>query len=300
MTVHTPNLPTLIADLPGDRTRAPQTEFVRERQVEFLENLSITGSVRSAASAAGVSHQTAYRARRGCREFRLAWNAALLAARVQAEDVLACRALDGVEEEVFYHGEVIATRRRFDSRLLLAHLARLDRLVGDPATNAFAEDFDAALDRFARGEAQPEPEAAQVDEAEADEAEAARGVGASPPLRVRRAQDDRGLGDHAGGHAGGGEISPPGQCNTRSMSPDQRPARPQAEPCPECGGACDDPRAVLGPRDCQWLGHRLDRMEAARPYGAPSLQSLGDPGAVEAAQLLAFEDGAAEWWLLTA
>lgn len=65
-----PSLPALITALPGDPasqpgagiTRAPQTEFIRSRQVEFLENLSITGSVRSAASAAGVSHQTAYRA----------------------------------------------------------------------------------------------------------------------------------------------------------------------------------------------------------------------------------------------
>ena len=48
----TPNLPALITALPGDHTRAPQTEFTRERQVVFLENLSVTGSVRSAACAA--------------------------------------------------------------------------------------------------------------------------------------------------------------------------------------------------------------------------------------------------------
>jgi len=152
MTVYTPNLPALIADLPGDDTRAPQTEFTRDRQVRFLENLSLTGSVRSAASAGGVSHQTAYRARRATREFRTAWDAALLAARVHAEEVLACRAIDGVEEKVFYHGEQVDTRVRYSDRLLLAHLARLDRLTGDAAVNAVAEDFDAALARFAAGE----------------------------------------------------------------------------------------------------------------------------------------------------
>ena len=74
MTYYTPNLPALISAIPGDHTRAPQTEFVRERQVVFLENLSVTGSVRSAACAAGVSHQSAYRARRGQGHFRLAWD----------------------------------------------------------------------------------------------------------------------------------------------------------------------------------------------------------------------------------
>ena len=61
-----------------------------------------------------------------------------------------------------YHGEVVATRRRFDSRLLLAHLARLDRLTADARVEAFAGDFEAALGRFGEGsdapEAPPPPE----------------------------------------------------------------------------------------------------------------------------------------------
>lgn len=48
MTTHTPNLPALITALPGDATRAPQTEFDRARQVLVLKHLSVTGSVRSA------------------------------------------------------------------------------------------------------------------------------------------------------------------------------------------------------------------------------------------------------------
>jgi hypothetical protein len=49
MTAYTPNLRALITALPSDRTRSPQTEFDRARQLLFLENLSVTGSVRSAA-----------------------------------------------------------------------------------------------------------------------------------------------------------------------------------------------------------------------------------------------------------
>jgi hypothetical protein len=267
----TRNLPALVTALPGDTTRAPQTAFTRARQVDFLENLSVTGSVRSAASAARVSHQTAYRARRGCAAFRTAWDAALVVARAAAADTLACRAIEGVEEKVFYHGEEVATRIRYDLRLLLAHLARLDRLVEDARASAFAEDFDASLDRFGRGEAQPEPDSA-------------------PPAQGERE----------------GEIGPdffaPGQCNTRSMSPGSGGA---ADPCPECGGRCGDPQARLTQADCTWLGNRLDRMDAARPRKARGPVALAaecegdwESDEIEALQLDAFEAGVTQWWLV--
>ena len=130
--------------------------FTRERQVVFLHALAATGAVRSAAARGGVSHQTAYRERLASAPFRRAWDAALLAARCHAEEVLSCRAIDGVEEEVMYHGEIVATRRRFDARLLLAHLARLDRLTADARVEAFAGDFEAALGRFGEGSDAPE------------------------------------------------------------------------------------------------------------------------------------------------
>lgn len=258
------NLPALVTALPGDATRAPQTEFTRARQVDFLENLSVTGSVRSAASAARVSHQTAYRARRGCAAFRTAWDAALVVARAAAADTLACRAIEGVEEKVFYHGEEVATRIRYDARLLLAHLARLDRLVADPRANAFAEDFDESLGRFGRGEAQPEP----------------------PAHGEREGDDDP-------------DFFAPGQCNTRSMPPGSGGA---ADPCPECGGRCLGPERALTAADCRWLGNRLDRMDAARPRGAVEPNRLASgiaaPGEVETLQLAAFEAGVERWWLV--
>lgn len=58
--------------------------------------------------------------------FAAGWDGALVLARQVAEDVLAQRALEGVEEPVFYRGEQVGSRWRFDARLLLAHLARLD------------------------------------------------------------------------------------------------------------------------------------------------------------------------------
>ncbi|BDI61442.1 hypothetical protein [Qipengyuania nanhaisediminis] len=67
----------------------------------------------------------------------------MVKARAHVEAVLTDRAIHGVEEAVFYHGEEVARRRRYDSRLLLALLARLDRIaeaVEDPARGAGAED----------------------------------------------------------------------------------------------------------------------------------------------------------------
>lgn len=46
----TGNLPALIADLPGDSTRAPQTQFGREPQTWFLSHLATTGSARGHAA----------------------------------------------------------------------------------------------------------------------------------------------------------------------------------------------------------------------------------------------------------
>ncbi|GMM92993.1 hypothetical protein [Qipengyuania sp. MTN3-11] len=153
----TPNLPALLEQLPEGDSRKPQLEFTLAVKREFLEALSVVGSVRSAAKRARVSHQTVYRARRACAAFRRCWDAALLQALPRAEDVLASRAIDGVEETVYYHGEEVARRRRYDPRLLLAHIARLDKLAARADVAALSDCFDEALEALERGEPLPEP-----------------------------------------------------------------------------------------------------------------------------------------------
>ena len=141
---------------PDDATQAsPHGErysvFTPDRQRAFLQNLELFGNVRHATRAACVSAQTAYRLRRQSRGFRLLWDAALLAARGHAEATLADRAIHGVEEAVFYHGEEVARRRRYDSRLLLAHLARLDRLEANAEVFAMLERLDECIDALGEG-----------------------------------------------------------------------------------------------------------------------------------------------------
>jgi len=53
---------------------------------------------------------------------------------------------DGIEEEIWYRGEVVGTRRRYDNRLLLAHVARLDKLAeANPGAQVDAARFDELL-----------------------------------------------------------------------------------------------------------------------------------------------------------
>ena len=124
----------------------PAERFTRAQQALFLELLSEWGNVRAAARAAGVSRQHAYRVRRACPDFARLWDAARLAAVPRVEDVLADRALNGVEEAVFYHGEEVAVKRRYDARLLLAHMARLDRLTLNPLVRDSVETFEEQLE----------------------------------------------------------------------------------------------------------------------------------------------------------
>ncbi len=130
--------------------------FTAARQVVFCDHLSTTGNVRTACARVGIAPQTAYRTRRREAGFAAAWEGALLLARDHAEAVLACRALEGVDEPVFYHGEEVARRRRYDPRLLLAHLARLDARVEDDAAELAAERFDEVLAALGGHEAEPD------------------------------------------------------------------------------------------------------------------------------------------------
>ena len=148
---------------PAHKTPAPQTlartprhdGWTRERQECFLERLSRTGNVRVACAAVGLSHTAAYRQRRRDARFARRWSIALGLARDAGIQTLSERAIEGVEEPVYYRGALVGRRRRYDTRLLLAHLARLDKLV-DQAT--FECDLATYEDPFAcqAGERAPE------------------------------------------------------------------------------------------------------------------------------------------------
>lgn len=134
----------------GDDWFLRSDSWTPERKVRFLSHLAEKGNVRRACLLTGMSHASAYKLRRRDVDFARGWAAAQVLAREVAVDTLADRAIDGVEEPVWYHGEQIATRRRYDARLLLAHLGRLDKAVADDhAAAADARQFDRVLAQVA-------------------------------------------------------------------------------------------------------------------------------------------------------
>ncbi|MEZ5710798.1 MAG: hypothetical protein R3E02_15575 [Blastomonas sp.] len=144
--------PPVPADEPSRRHNG-WTPLARRR---FLEALSETGNVRLSARRAGFSHSAAYREKRVNRDFARAWEAALIIARDHVEQLLYDRAIDGVKEDIVYHGEVTATRTRHDPRLLLALLERLDRRCSGPDNWRGAVRFGEILDAIGEGKAAAE------------------------------------------------------------------------------------------------------------------------------------------------
>ena len=130
---------------------APANGWTPERKALFLDRMACHGNARAACRAVGLSREAAYKLRRRDPLFARAWAAALVLARENGEQVLGERAIEGVEEPIYYRGELIGTRRRYDSRLLLAHLARLDRLAGDGAASEDAGRFDEIVACIAEG-----------------------------------------------------------------------------------------------------------------------------------------------------
>jgi hypothetical protein len=100
------------------------TPFARKL---FLSTLAETGRVTRAAHYAGMSKQSAYNLRNRDPVFAAGWDAASHLARQPMADEFAEQSLDGVTETITRNGEVVAERRRHDSRLSIAVLTRLDK-----------------------------------------------------------------------------------------------------------------------------------------------------------------------------
>jgi hypothetical protein len=119
--------------------------WTRERKALFLDHLATRGNVRAACASVGMSREAAYRLRRREALFARGWDAALVLARDLTAETLGDRAIDGIEEDIWHRGELVGSKRRYDIRLLLAHMARLDKLAGEQASPGDAERFDEIL-----------------------------------------------------------------------------------------------------------------------------------------------------------
>jgi hypothetical protein len=148
-----------------DRAPDPQPRRIRhdgwtpERQAVFLDALAACGVVGDAAKRAGMSAQSAYalRNRRAGRAFATAWDAVLVnRARGRLGDELMSRAMNGCVEAIHRDGAVVGERHRYDNRLSMAVLTRLDRLAEATTSSAehlraVSEDLDDFLDCLEAG-----------------------------------------------------------------------------------------------------------------------------------------------------
>lgn len=119
---------------PVQRAKSRSNGWTAYVQRAFIEALADTGSVKSACKRVGRATTGAYQLRRqpGAAEFAAAWDAALDHGVRQIEDAAIDRALNGTEETIHYHGEHVATRRRYNERLVMFILrSRLPQRYGD-------------------------------------------------------------------------------------------------------------------------------------------------------------------------
>jgi hypothetical protein len=125
----------------------------------FLVTLAETGVVTDAVRAAGLSRESAYARRNSAagHAFALGWDAAILLSRHATADDVASRSRHGVIDRIYRNGELVAERHRYDNRLTMAHLARLDRLAAEaerrPEVHAVATEYDRYLDLLPEGNA---------------------------------------------------------------------------------------------------------------------------------------------------
>ena len=95
------------------------------RQAAFLRELAATHNVSIAARAVGMSRQSAYKLRTRLRgePFDAAWEQTFHTRFDALAEAALERALNGVEVQHYYNGELIGTSRKYDERLTLALLA---------------------------------------------------------------------------------------------------------------------------------------------------------------------------------
>lgn len=126
----------------------------------FLRELGASHSVSAAAKAVGMSRQSAYalRARLKGEPFDIAWETAFQHGYDALHQAALERALHGIEQQVWFKGEVVGTRRHFDERLTCFLLAMRNNQGAQQlsryraAADYWSERWDRLLDQVEHGE----------------------------------------------------------------------------------------------------------------------------------------------------
>jgi hypothetical protein len=122
--------------VPLHRTR--HDGWTPERQMMFIQVLSVTGQVATACRAVGMSRKSAYRlaSRPGAESFAAAWCAALTSGQQRMVDQLMERAINGVTTIMVKAGGAVEIGHGPDGRLMAGFLK-----TPRPGENRFAGSF---------------------------------------------------------------------------------------------------------------------------------------------------------------
>jgi hypothetical protein len=125
-------------------------EWTFRKMGAFLRELAASQSVKHAAKSVGMSRQSAYKLRTRLQgtPFAMAWEVALEAGLQQLAHAVMDRALNGVEQPHYYHGELVGTTRKYDNRLaawVLENPWKVGRLQIERECGA--GDWEGLLDR---------------------------------------------------------------------------------------------------------------------------------------------------------
>lgn len=137
--------------IPPPKRAIRHNEWTRQKMVQFLRELAACQSVAQAAGAVGMSRQSAYRLRNRLQgtPFSLGWEVALEMGYHQLAHAVMDRALNGVEEQRWYHGALVGTVRKFDNRLAQWVLENPWKLGRHQVAREYsAEAFDKLLERI--------------------------------------------------------------------------------------------------------------------------------------------------------
>lgn len=115
-----PQRPAALAFTPVP-VRARHDGWTPAKQVAFLHALATSGCVDEACRAVGMSTRSAYtlRARPDAASFRQAWEVTLDYALDVLADTMIGRAINGVATPIFFQGEQVGEKRRYDERLAM-------------------------------------------------------------------------------------------------------------------------------------------------------------------------------------
>jgi hypothetical protein len=109
---------------PAGQRRDGWTPFLRKL---FLQVIADTGRLTLACEYTGLTRQSAYALATRDPLFAAGWDAAAMFARRPVNDTMTEQALEGITETITRPDGVVVTRHRFDTRLSIAVLNRLDK-----------------------------------------------------------------------------------------------------------------------------------------------------------------------------